>query len=219
MHLFSSSPSLLRRAVTVAGVAALGIALTSTASASASTSVASESKAKVVIDTYSGWDGGSSVTPFGCPDSTTYGQVITIPKKKHKLTKFSFYMMGQAAAGQSMVVRGELYAWNGTMATGSAVAESKPQTLAFADTSTHAVTFKTKNAKVTPGQQYVIFASIDKDYEACTGDYEVSWASVDGSAYSGGDFAYQNNAGAEGNWTTQPWNVIPIDAAMKVYMA
>jgi hypothetical protein len=217
VHLISSSPSLLRRSAIVAGVAALGIAVTFSSSASAS--VASESKAKAVINTYKSWDGGSSVVPFGCPDTSTYGQVITIPAKKHKLTKFTFYMAGQAAAGQSMVVRGELYAWNGTMATGSAVAESSPQTLAFGDSGIHAVTFKTGSAKVKAGKQYVIFASIDKDYESCTGDYELSWASVDGSVYAGGDFAFQNNTGAEGNWTTVPWSVIPIDAAMKVFLA
>jgi hypothetical protein len=116
------------------------------------------------------------------------------------------------------VVRGELYKWNGTMATGSAVAETKPQTLAFGDSSVHKVTFKTGRAKVQPGQQYVIFASTDKDYEQCTGDYLVSWASVDGTAYTGGDFVFQNNTGSEANWTTLPWNVISIDAATKVYM-
>jgi len=198
----------------VAGVAALGIAVTMSAAAA---SAPSQSKAKLIIDTYSSWNGGSSVSPFGCPDSSTYGQVITIPAKTKKLTKFSFYMAGQAGAGQSMVVRGEVYNWSGSGATGSAVAESKPQTIAFGDASIHAVTFKTPKAKVTPGKQYVIFASIDKDYEKCTGNYGLWWASLDGSAYSGGDFAFQNNAGNEANWTGASWNPIPIDAAMQVY--
>jgi hypothetical protein len=216
VHRSPSSPSLLRRVAIAAGVAALGIALTSTTSASASLPT-SESKAKAVINTYKAWDGGSAVTPFGCPDTTTYGQTITIPSGKTKLTKFSFYMTGQASAGQSMVVRGELYKWNGTMATGSAVGESAPQTLAFGDAAYHKVTFKVKGT-VTPGAQYVIFASIDKDYEDCTGSYLLTWASVDGTVYTGGDFAFQNNTGNEANWTTQAWSVIGIDAATKVFM-
>jgi hypothetical protein len=190
--------------------------MTSTTTASASV-VNSEAKAKAVINTYKVWDGGSAVTPFGCPDTSTYGQTITIPAKMKKLTKFSFYMTGQAAAGQSMVVRGEVYAWNGTMATGSAVAESAPQTIAFGDAAYHKVTFKASGA-VTPGQKYVIFASVDKDYESCTGDYLLTWASVDGTAYTGGDFVFQNNTGNEANWTTQAWAVISIDAATKVFM-
>jgi len=182
--------------------------------------VASESKARAVINTIKDWDGGSVVLPFGCPDSTTYGQVITIPAKKHTLTKFTFYMAGQAAAGQSMVARGEVYAWNGTGATGSPIAESAKKTIAFGDADFHPVTFRTPKAKpVKPGKQYVIFASIDKDYESCTGNYEVSWASLDGGAYSGGDFAFQNNTGQESNWTTVAWNPIQIDAGMKVFMS
>jgi hypothetical protein len=135
----------------------------------------------------------------------------------HTLTKFKFYMTGQAGAGQSMVVRGEVYKWNGTMATGSAVAETAPQTIEFGDAAYHKVTFKAP-AAVTPGDQYVIFASIDKDYEECTGSYLLTWASVDGAVYTGGDFVFQNNTGNEANWTTMPWAVIGIDAATKVYM-
>lgn len=212
-----SAPSrFLRRAAIVGGAIAIAIAIPGQALAASSSSEAS--KAKVVIDTISQWQQNNTVAPFGCPDSTTYGQTITAPAKFKKITKFKFYMSGQAASGQSMVVRGEVYGWNGTMAT-NLVAESKPITIAFDNSDFNEVTFKVKGASVKPGEQYVLFASIDKDYESCTGNYELTWASLDGTAYSGGDFVFQNNTGNEGNWTTQPWNVLTfLDAGTKVYM-
>lgn len=176
-------------------------------------------KAKVIVDTDQYFDGSNAVLPFGCPDSSVYGQTILIPAKIHNITKFTFRMSGQAAAGQSMVVRGEVYAWNGTMAT-KPVAESKPMTIAFDNTDYNQVTFKVKGAKVKPGQEYVVFASIDKDFEDCTGNYTLVWGSVDGSSYADGQFVFQNNQGNEDNWTSVPWTPIgSLDAATKVYGA
>ena len=51
----------------------------------------------------------------------------------------------------------------------------------------------------------VMFASIAKDYEKCTNDYELVWGDVDDTSYSGGTFVYQNNGGDESQWTTVPW--------------
>jgi hypothetical protein len=204
------------RRATAAGAVAVAIALIPGQAFGASTAD-SVAKAKVIVDTDQFFDGSNIVLPFGCPDSSTYGQTITIPKKIHKITKFTFEMSGQAAAGQSMVVRGEVYEWNGTTAT-TPVAESKPMTIAFDNGNFNVVTFKVKGAAVKPGKQYVLFASIDKDYEQCTGNYTVAWGSVDGSLYAGGGFVFQNNTGNEGNWTSGPWNPIPsLDAATKVY--
>jgi hypothetical protein len=176
-------------------------------------------KAKVVINTDQYFNGSNVVTPFGCGGaSTVYGETIKIPAKQKVITKYTFEMAGQAASGQSMVVRGEIYAYNGTSAT-TAVAESKPQTIAFDNSDFNKVTFKFKGAKVKPGQQYVIFASVDKDYEKCTGNYSLTWGSVDGGLYADGVFVFQNNDGNEGNWTSTPMNGISgIDAATLVYM-
>jgi hypothetical protein len=91
------------------------------------------------------------------------------------------------------------------MATGSALWESKAKTFSFSDSTFHKVTFKPGAVPVTAGQQYVVFVSIDKDYEKCTNSYEVGWGYLPTGPYPGGDFVYQNNEGNEGNWTTVPW--------------
>src|SRR5690349_21061436 len=75
------------------------------------------------INTLGAWDGSSYVEPFGCPDTTTYGQVITVPKGETTLDKFTFEWKNLDTG--SFVARGEVYAWNGSMATGSALWESK----------------------------------------------------------------------------------------------
>jgi hypothetical protein len=46
--------------------------------------------------------------------------------------------------------------------------------------------FKPAGISVTPGAKYVLFASIDKDFEQCTGGYTLAWASVSDSAYGRG---------------------------------
>ena len=167
------------------------------------------------ISTYKNWDGSSFVQPFGCPDTTTYGQVITIPSGQTHLGKFHFSWINLNTG--SMVVRGEVYAWDGSKATGSALYESRKQTISFSDGVFHTVTFKPTLVPVTPGAQYVVFASIDKDYEKCTNSYEVGWGYIpSGDVYPGGLFVYQNNAGDESQWTITPWSTFGgLDLAFK----
>jgi hypothetical protein len=186
-----------------------------TASAVAVAFAAMGSSPAAAISTYSSWNGSSEVTDFGCPDTTTYGTVITIPKGKTHLGKFHFSWINLNSG--SMVVRGEVYAWDGTKATGSALYESNPKTISFNDGLFHKVGFKATLVPVTPGQQYVIFASIDKDYEKCTNNYEMGWGYIGSDVYSGGGFVYQNNSGDENQWTATPWNTFGgADIAFKV---
>jgi hypothetical protein len=187
-------------------VAALAFALTTFATNPAS-----------AIDTFKDWNGSQDIQPFGCPETTTYGQIITVGDK-NTLNKFIFTWLYVGTDGGSMVVRGEVYAWDGTKATGSALWESSPRTVSFTDASFHTETFKTGPLPLTPGAQYVLFASIDKDYEQCTNNYEVAWGAVADSTYKKGFFVFQNNAGNEGNWTTQVWSGAPADLAFKAVL-
>src|ERR1700722_8326266 len=77
-------------------------------------------------DTYRDWDGSQYVADFGCPNTTTYGEVINVPANKHILKDFAFSMQNYAGSQGSMVARAEVYAWNGTEATGSGLYESAP---------------------------------------------------------------------------------------------
>lgn len=202
----ASSHSVLRRAAAVAGALTLG--LTAYAPTAA---LASSPDGKGAINTIKSWDGASAVYSFGCPNTTTYGQVITATDRH--LKKFTFEFLNQTTG--SMDVRGEVYAWDGTKATGSALYESRPRTIAYDDFDFHAETFNADGVRVKKGQQYVIFASIDKDFEACTDGYVLGWGVVDDSVYTGGTFVFQNNTGDESQWTATSWNTFGFDLAFK----
>jgi hypothetical protein len=192
-----SSSLLLRSAVTASAVAIAFLAL--------GTSAASASSAAATINTYPSWDGSSEVIDFGCPDTTTYGQTITIPEGKTLLKKFTFSWINLNTG--SMIVRAEVYAWDGTKATGSSLYEKKRK-ITISDNAFHNETFKSKlGVPVTPGAQYVLFASIDKDFEKCTNNYVLGWGLVSsGDPYPGGGFVYQNNTGDESQWTLTQWS-------------
>ena len=114
-----------------------------------------------------------------------------------------------------MVVRGEVYAWDGSKATGSSLYESRPRTIAFTDDSFHKEGFATGGIAVTPRAQYVIFASIDKDYDQCTNGYILAWGAVDDSAYAKGTFVFLNSGGDSNQWTTVSWHTAGLDTAFK----
>jgi hypothetical protein len=208
---------------TVRGIGALAI-VTALAlavlpgSASAHQSNVHQAAKKPTISTYKSWQGGQAVEPFGCPDTSTYGQVITVPSGMTHLQKFKFYMNDNGLTG-SMVVRAEVYAWDGTKASGDGVFESKPRTLNFANGLFDKVTFNAFGAHVVSGSQYVLFVSIDKDYEQCLNNYQTSWGATDDSAYPGGSFVFQNNAGDESQWTETPWSVLSFDLVFKAYLS
>jgi len=205
--------ALARRAAITGCAAGLAILALGTVSASAMVN-----SAKPTINTYKFWDGSQIVIPFGCPDTTTYGQVITVPAGKTLLNKYTFSWENIGGSG-SMKVRGEVYAWDGTKATGSALYQSAARFVSFGDSLFHFETFKVGGAVVTPGHQYVIFASIDKDYEKCKNSYEVGWAYTSADVYGGGNFVFQNNSGDESQWTTTPWTDFGADLAFKAYLS
>lgn len=166
-----------------------------------------------VIDTHSSWDGKQSVTLFGCPDTTTYGQLITVPKGMHHLNKFTFWW--RSMSGGSMVVRAEVYRLGGLSHY-----QSSPRTISFADSAFHRVTFiPATGVKVQQGYSYIVFVSIDKDYEQCTQGYTLAWGSVSDSAYANGTFLYQNNGGDETQWTAGAWHQFGVDLAFRAYFS
>jgi hypothetical protein len=165
------------------------------------------------IGTKKHWDGSQREPGFGCPNDTTFGQVITIPKHRHTLNKFTFWWV--RSTNGSMVVRGEVYAWDGSKATGNSLYESSPRTIAFTDDAFHEESFATHGIAVTPGAQYVIFASIDKDYDQCVDSYVLAWGVVDDSVYPAGTFVFLNSGGDYGKWTTQSWQTAGLDLAFK----
>jgi hypothetical protein len=193
----------LRSAIAVTGIAALAfVAVTPPVSAA-------EPAKKTKINTFDDWDGGSTISPWGNPNTTTYGQTITIPKGNKKITKFSFYMMAGSGTG-TIRFTGDVYGWDGARATNE-VFESKVQKIKLTqgDPTWHKVTVKTKGAKVEAGKQYVLFLSVDKTYEQTDPNVTSVWANCDTDALPGGNLVFQGGGGDESQWTTGNWGQIP----------
>jgi len=190
--------------------------LSSAACAVAFTFAGIGSSSAYTIDTFKSWDGSLFVEPFGCPSTTNYGQTFIAPKKS-TMTKFTFWMANLRDNPGKMVVRGEIYAWDGEKAIGAPLWESNPRAISYKDSDFHAETFKTGLLPLTPGVAYIMFATIDKDYAKCKNNYALEWADMDDSVYPGGGMYYQDNAGDPAQWTMKPWVQRGNDLAFIAY--
>ena len=150
--------------------------------------------ADTLIDTTPFWPGNSWVGNFGIPTTATFGQVITAPVGGEILQSFTFYM-GQPA---TLAFQGEVYAWDGTMATGPNLFESVPMTTT--GTGTEAVTFDAGGVPLQAGQQYVLFASCSRLFDGHSG--LGAWGFIDSDVYGGGSFVYLDNGSDPSLWTT-----------------
>jgi hypothetical protein len=161
--------------------------------------------ADTLIDTTPSWILEIGVNPFG---PATYGQTITVPLTDPVLLSWTFYMW----QSPSIHFRGEVYAWNGFMATGPSLFESAVMTTTDADVY-QPITFSTGGLALTPGDIYVLFASSSKDDQS---GGEGTWGIVPGSSYTGGAFRYLNNGADATQWTTNFWSRSEIyDLAFK----
>jgi hypothetical protein len=121
-------------------------------------------QARTVIDTTDSWNGTKALFTFGRPEAATYGQVVTVPAGDTVLDSFTFYMRELPFTATTMTFRGEVYAWDGSKATGPALWESAPRSLTHTSTFQE-ITFPTGGVTLARGRQYVLFASVSKDYE------------------------------------------------------
>jgi hypothetical protein len=167
---------------------------------------ASSAMASTTIDTTPSWNGSQVVCPFGYSNTATYGQTVTLPASDGNadLDSFTFYM----AQPTSLLFRGEVYAWNSSTdeATGPALYESSATHTTNAS-GFQPITFNTGGLLLTPGAQYVLFATISNDYAADSSSGSGCWGSIATDVYSGGSFVFTNNSGNTAAWTTKPWNV------------
>ena len=119
-----------------------------------------------------------------------------------------------------MVVRAHVYRWDAVnnKVQGASLYESLPRTIAFANSNFHGQNFVPPNINVTPGAQYVLFASIDWEYVDCTNSYQLAWGASASDPYSGGAFFYNNDTGNDLQWSAA-WNTFPgYDLAFKAYL-
>jgi hypothetical protein len=150
---------------------------------------------------------------FGCQgESTTYGQIITVPKGKTQLDRFSFWWQTYYGIGGTVVVRGEVYKWDGEKATGPSLYESGGRRITPNDYVFHEMRFVPMIA-VSPGE-YVLFVTADKDFRKCQ-DAGLDWGALSFLDYPKGTFVYQENDGDSERWTTVPWGNTDINLAFK----
>jgi hypothetical protein len=158
-----------------------------------------ETQAFTTIDTTPAWDGTSNISPFGYPNTATYGQVVTVPATDRMLKSFSFYMN----LPDTCSFRGYVYAWDGSKATGSALYESNPRATSGSG-DFEEITFEPSGLELTPGAQYVLFASTSKDAGSGGGP----WGLLENQdLYLGGGktLVYLNNGDDESLWTVDNW--------------
>jgi hypothetical protein len=163
------------------------------------------------INTIPSWDGIRFVASFGAPNTATYGQTITVTPGSAVVSSFGFEM-GHCNA--TVTFRGEIYAWDGTKATGPSLFESPITTQGSSDTF-QLVTFNTGALTLPPGA-YVIFATTSRDQVTASA---CEWGSLPGlAAYSAGSHVFMNNGADPSQWTTVAWGTEPFDLAFEVNM-
>ena len=139
---------------------------------------------------------------------------ITAPAGGALLTSFSFEMN----LPSSVAFRGEVYAWNGTNATGSNLFEST--VTSTSGSGMQLITFNIPGGLVlASGQQYVLFASTAKDQSGHSGTG--NWGAWTSSVYGGGNTVFLSTGPDNGDgWTTLAWgNASDKDLAFKATFA
>src|SRR3954469_1213293 len=132
--------------------------------------------ASTTINTFPSWDGSSEVSDFGYPDTATYGQTVQAPLGEPALKSFTF----ELDVPSTTVFRAEVYAWDGSEATGPALYESGSMTTS--GSGLQPVTINTGGIPVVAGAEYVLFLSVSKSVGSGSG----GWGFISSDAYGGG---------------------------------
>jgi hypothetical protein len=160
------------------------------------------------INTIGGWNGTTYISTFGIPNTQTYGQLVTVPNTAGPLESFSF----ELNVPSTLAFRGEVYAWDGSKATGPSLFES-PVT-STSGSGFQKITFNTGGLSLTPGNVYVLFATSSLDNAGHSGSG--TWGSLtNNTAYPGGQFVFINNGTNTAQWTTTNWSSISQDLAFE----
>ena len=143
---------------------------------------------------------GSGVSPFGKPNTQTYGQTFTVPVNgDDALNSFAFWV----APTSNVQFRGYVFAWDAASqrATGSALFTSAVMSVPTTGSGWLPASISTGGLALAGGNMYVAFLSAS----GLTGTSTTTWE-LSNDPYTGGGFVYQNNGDDTGAWTTQGWN-------------
>jgi len=160
------------------------------------------------IDTTPFWDGSSSISPFGSPQTGVYGETFTAPGGA--LTDYTFFVN---TSGPLDVV-GQVYAWNGSLtggagsqgATGPALFTSAQFTINGAN-GFQAVTVNTGALGLTAGQNYVaLLAAVTQNFNAGVWGMATPFFGHPGVAGDGGFNFYNYDVGSLGEINSNNWD-------------
>lgn len=150
------------------------------------------------ISTLDQWDGSidSTVSPFGNPDTATYGQTISTGNLAQVLQSFTFNLTALDAAFTV-----EVGTWTGSR-VGEVIYRSDP----FNFTASSEFTAITASPDVTlnANSQYVLYFTTSGIVGNTAGTN--AWGFTADSAYTGGTFVYLNNGNDREQLTTAAWN-------------
>jgi hypothetical protein len=152
-------------------------------------------------------------SPFGSPNSTTFGEVFTVQTPDNILTGFSMFLtnLSGSRGGSTgpLNLQGFVAAWNGSRATAllfsaTPLFSGEVQTMDAAVGDTQAFTYSTGNLQLQTGEQYVAFLSI-ADLPAQPDNTYVMPRTDDKSA--DGEFVSSNVGLNFGSLFDQDWSV------------
>lgn len=142
--------------------------------------------------------GGSTISPWGKPNTQTYGQTVTAINTS--LDSFSFWVGGPSALNFQAYV----YAWDSAMSMASGAALFTSAVMAApGGAGFNQVTINTGGIGVAVGQMYVAFLSTS----GLPGSGTVAW-SLGPDGYAGGNAVFINNGEDTSQWTTTAWQVL-----------
>ncbi|WP_287110504.1 PEP-CTERM sorting domain-containing protein [Methylobacillus sp.] len=154
---------------------------------------ASAASANTTISTLDDWD--SSVSPFGTPETATYGQTITIGDKAQILESFSFILSDLSAAFTI-----EVGSWTGSR-VGEILYASDP--FKFVATSDYMEITAFPSVTLAANSQYVLYFTTSGIQDDVTSTNE--WGFTPDEAYAGGTFVYLNNGNDRSQLTGADW--------------
>ncbi|MCB5190090.1 PEP-CTERM sorting domain-containing protein [Methylobacillus arboreus] len=150
--------------------------------------------AATTISTIDQWDG--EVSPFGTPDTATYGQTISIGEQAQVLESFSFILTDLNAAFTV-----EVGTWTGSR-VGEIIYQSDPFRFSASSEYTEITAYPSVNLEAN--SQYVLYFTTSGIQDGVTSTNE--WGFAPDTAYEGGTFVYLNNGNDRSQLTGTDWN-------------
>lgn len=167
--------------------------------------VALPAGAGTVINTNPGWNGSDTISSFGYPNTSTYGEAITTPAGGTNVSSFSFWM-NEAVGFQFQAFIAPWDNNNYLVPGGLAGASYISPVQTVTSSGLVEYTISGVNLPVTPGTIYMFGLTIDNVYN---NDAQFGAGSVGGDIFSNGNSTYYfgwNNDSGNGSLLGSNWN-------------